>query len=120
MGTTEITDYLRGLDAPLRAIGEKLRPIVDAALPEATSGMWHGHPTWSLGGRPGQQPVCLVKAYRSYVTFGLWRGQEVADPGGRLVPGARRMAAVKLHAVDEIDPALFTGWLHRAAALEKR
>ncbi|MEQ4303704.1 DUF1801 domain-containing protein [Plantactinospora sp. B6F1] len=120
MGNTEITDYLSGLDAPLREIGEKLRPIIDTALPEATGGMWHGHPTWGLGGRPGQRPVCLVKGYRSYLTFGLWRGQDLADPSGRLVPGARRMASVRLHGVDEIDPTLFTDWLRRAADLESR
>ncbi|MDZ5445488.1 DUF1801 domain-containing protein [Micromonospora sp. 4G57] len=115
-----VTDYLTGLDAPQREIGEKLRPVIDAALPDATGAMWHGHPTWSLGERPGQRPVCLLKAYPSYVTFGLWRGREVADPSGRLTLAARQMAAVKLRTVDEVDPALFADWLRRAYELETR
>ncbi|MEE6263486.1 DUF1801 domain-containing protein [Plantactinospora sonchi] len=85
-----VTDYLAGLDDPLRKVGERLRGIVDAALPEATGAMWHGHPTWSLGGKSGQRPVCLLKAYGSYVTFGLWRGQEVDDgPDGSSPAPAR-------------------------------
>jgi hypothetical protein len=61
----------------------------------------------------------LVKAYGSYVTFGLWRGQEITDPSGRLIPGARAMAAVKLRDVADIDPALFSDWLREAAHLEE-
>ncbi|WP_406078344.1 DUF1801 domain-containing protein [Micromonospora sp. NBC_00858] len=114
-----INDYLAGLPGPLREIGEKLTPVIAAALPGATGAMWHGHPVWSLGDRPGLRPVCLLKAYRSDVTFGLWRGQEITDPSGRLVPGARVMAAVKLRGVADIDPALFTDWLRAAAALEE-
>ncbi|MEV4658364.1 DUF1801 domain-containing protein [Micromonospora sp. NPDC049301] len=114
-----IDDYLAALADPLREIGEKLTPVITAALPGATGAMWHGHPVWSLGDRPGQRPVCLVKAYDSYVTFGLWRGREIADGSGRLEPAARAMAVVKLRGVADIDPALFTDWLRAAAALEE-
>ncbi|GGR67974.1 hypothetical protein GCM10010169_09580 [Micromonospora fulviviridis] len=115
-----VTTYPTGLDAPLRETGEKLRSVIEAALPEAAGAMWHGHPVWGLGDRPGKTPICLVKAYPAYVTFGLWRGQDVADASGRLVPGARRMASVKLRTVAEIDPELFSGWLRDAYALETR
>ncbi|WBB66533.1 DUF1801 domain-containing protein [Micromonospora sp. WMMD812] len=118
--SSTIDDYLADLDPPLREIGEKLRPVIDEALPGAAAAMWHGHPVWGLGDKPGQRPVCLVKAYGAYVTFGLWRGQEVADPAGRLTPGARRMASVKLRTVADVDPALVTDWLRQARDLEER
>ncbi|MEV1321639.1 DUF1801 domain-containing protein [Micromonospora arborensis] len=114
-----IDDYLAGLADPLREIGEKLTPVIAAAVPRATGAVWHGHPVWSLGDRPGQRPVCFLKAHGSYVTFGLWRGQEITDPSGRLVPTARAMAVVKLRTVADIDPALFTDWLRDAAELEE-
>ncbi|MEU5946197.1 DUF1801 domain-containing protein [Micromonospora sp. NPDC047465] len=120
METTTVTDYLAGLDAPLREIGEKLLPVIEAALPGATGAVWHGHPVWGLGDRPGRRPVCLVKAYAAYVTFGLWRGREIIDPSGRLVPGARQMAAVKLRTLADVDPALFTDWLRQAHDLEAK
>lgn len=119
MKTKDISDYLSGLDAPLREIGQRMRPVIDAALPGATSGMWHGHPVWGLG-TPGKQPICLLKAYTSYITFGLWRGQDITDPSGRLKAGARRMASVKLASTEDIDEVLFTGWLRQALALEQR
>ncbi|MFR9778562.1 DUF1801 domain-containing protein [Micromonospora sp. MS34] len=115
-----VTDHLAGLAPALRETGEKLRTVIDAALPEATGAMWHGHPVWSLGDRPGRTPVCLVKSYPADLTFGLWRGQDVDDDSGRLVPGARRMASVKLRTVDENDPVRFAGWLRQAYELETR
>ncbi|MEV0424990.1 DUF1801 domain-containing protein [Micromonospora sp. NPDC050495] len=115
-----VTTYLAGLETPLREAGEKLRTVIDVALPAATAAMWHGHPVWGLGDRPGQTPICLVKAYASYLTFGLWHGQDVVDDTSRLAPGARRMASVKLRAVDDIDPELFTSWLRQAYGLAER
>ncbi|MFC9910396.1 DUF1801 domain-containing protein [Streptomyces sp. NPDC127197] len=120
MTTTDVTAYLAGLDDGLREIGEKLVPVIEAALPDGSGAMWHGHPTWSLGDKPGRMPVCLLKAYRSYITFGLWRGQEVLDSSGRLDPGSRQMASVKLSTVDDVDAALFTDWIRRAVALEAK
>ncbi|MEU8002470.1 DUF1801 domain-containing protein [Catellatospora sp. NPDC049111] len=116
--TTSITDYLTGLDAALREVGEQARPVIDGALPDAGSAMWHGHPVWGLGENPGRRPICLLKAYTSYVTFGLWRGQEITDPSGRLEAGARQMASVKLRSAADIDPVLFADWLRQARALE--
>ncbi|MFF0184664.1 DUF1801 domain-containing protein [Streptomyces sp. NPDC005244] len=118
MTSSEITSYLDNLDGPLHEIAAKIRPVIDRALPAASGALWHGHPTWSLGDRPGRTPVCLLKACTTYVTFGLWRGQDVADPSGRLVAGSRRMASVKLSRADEVDPTLFTEWLRLAVVLE--
>ena len=117
MPTTTVQDYVSSLPEAQRRIAEELVRLVDAELP-GTGAVWHGHPVWSLGGAPGKAPVCLVKAYPAHVTFSLWRGQEVDDTSGRLAPGARAMAGVKLRSPDDIDPALFTGWLRQASALE--
>ncbi|GAA2396290.1 hypothetical protein Cme02nite_65060 [Catellatospora methionotrophica] len=118
--TAQITDYLAGLDHPLRDVAAAMRPVIESALPGTTGVLYHGHPVWGLGEHPGRRPVCLLKAYPAYVTFGLWRGQDVTDPSGRLTPGARRMASVKLATADDIDPDLFTGWLRAALDLESR
>ncbi|MQY04898.1 DUF1801 domain-containing protein [Actinomadura macrotermitis] len=109
-----VQEYIEAVPAPLREVAEKARQIIDAALPDAGA-LWHGHPTWSLGGAPGREPVALLKAYKDYVTFGLWQGQEVDDPSGRLEAGARRMASVRLRGLDDIDPGLFADWLRQAS-----
>ncbi|MGV9774978.1 DUF1801 domain-containing protein [Streptosporangium sp. NPDC003464] len=112
-----VQDYLTSLPEAQRQITDKLLPLIEAALPGAGA-VWQGHPVWSLGSAPGKSPVCYVKAYSAYVTFGFWRGQEIADPSGRLEPNARAMAGVKLRTPADIDPDLFTAWLHEARDLE--
>jgi len=79
--------------------------------------VWQGHPVWSLGSAPGKNPVCLLKAYNSYVTFGFWRGREITDPSGRMDTSSG-MAHVKLRTTDDVDSELFTGWLKQARELE--
>ncbi|GAA2357255.1 hypothetical protein Cme02nite_50860 [Catellatospora methionotrophica] len=111
--------YLTALPAAQREVTDTLTPLIDSVLP-GRGALWHGHPVWSLGPKPGNTPVAYLKAHSTYVTFGLWRGQEISDPSGRLQPGARAMAAVKLRAPADIDPALFTAWLDQALALETR
>lgn len=106
-----IDDYVSSLPDPLRRIAEKVVPIVDAELPGA---LWMGNPTWSLG----ERPVCVLKAYSSYVTFAFWRGQSIDDLSGRLEPGSHKMAHVRLRTVDDVDPELFTEWVRQAKKLE--
>ena len=116
--TLTVTEYLTALDPPLRDIGLKMRELIDAALPAATAAVWHGHPVWGAGNTPGKAPVCLLKAYPSYLTFGIFRGQAITDPSGRLKPGAREMASIQLRTVADIDATLMTIWLHQVRDLE--
>ncbi len=108
-----VEDYTAALAEPLREVVAKARPILGAALPEATEALYHGAPTWSVG----KNHVCFLKAYTSYVTFALWRGQSVDDPSGRLVAGSREMASVKLASVADVDADLFADWVRQAADL---
>lgn len=112
-----VADYVNSLPANQRDIAHRLVDLIETALP-GTGALWHGHPVWSLGPAPGKQPVCLVKAYPAHVTFGFWRGQEIDDPSGRLEPGARSMASVKLRSGTDLDDELFATWLRRAGELE--
>jgi hypothetical protein len=110
-----VEEYLSAQPQPVCDIGHALAVLVGEALPEARPSLWHGHPTWKLG----KAPAVLVKAYTRHVTLALWRGSQVTDPSGRLVPsGAQQMAAVKLRAVDEVDPELFADWLRQARDAE--
>jgi hypothetical protein len=112
-----VPDYIAALPASQREIASKLLPFITEVLP-GTDAVWHGHPVWSLGPTPGKSPVCLLKAYPRHITFGFWQGQSIQDPSGRLQPGPRQMASVKLQSLADIDPGLFTNWLHQARALE--
>ncbi|MGA6161179.1 DUF1801 domain-containing protein [Amycolatopsis magusensis] len=111
--------YRDSLPAAQRDLLGKLLPLIDAEFPGAGA-VWHGHPVWSLGAKPGQSPVCFVKAYAGHVSFGFWQGQALTDPSGRLTAGAREMASVKLREVADLDSALFAGWLRQARELAGR
>ncbi|WP_027945917.1 DUF1801 domain-containing protein [Amycolatopsis taiwanensis] len=113
-----VQEYVDSLPEHQREIAENLVRLVETVLP-GTGAVWHGHPVWSLGPAPGKQPVCLVKAYPGHVTFGFWRGQEINDSSGRLSPGGRQMASVKLRGLDDLDAELFTTWLKQARTLEE-
>ncbi|GIG59816.1 hypothetical protein Lfu02_41880 [Longispora fulva] len=110
--------YLSALPAGQSEITDQLIPLIETVLP-GLGGLWHGHPVWSLGPRPGKTPVAYLKAYGTYVAFGLWRGQEITDASGRLEPGSPTRAAVKLRTPADIDPTLFISWLRAARDLEK-
>ncbi|MFD9124875.1 DUF1801 domain-containing protein [Kitasatospora sp. NPDC059571] len=118
-GTTTVDAYLAALPAERQETARALLPLVEQVIPGAGA-VWHGHPVWGLGPTPGKAPVCFLKAYTSYVTFGLWRGQEVEDPSGRLAAGARTMASVRLGSPDEIDAELFADWLRQAVRLTEQ
>ncbi|GAA3605907.1 hypothetical protein GCM10022419_108390 [Nonomuraea rosea] len=114
---TTVDEYLAAQPEPLRAIAEKLLPIIDAVLPGAGA-LWQGHPVWSLGAAPGKNPVCLIKAYTSYVTFGFWKGRELVDDSGRM-DTTGGMAHIKIRTAADIDAELFTAWLMQARDLER-
>ena len=103
-----VDDYIEALPEPLRSAAAEARGVIDAELGEGV--IWHGHPVWMMG----KTPVALLKAYTTFVTFGLFQGQLVEDPSGRLQPAARRMASVRLRAAADVDEALFAGWIRDA------
>ena len=99
-----VDEYLESLAEPLRQIGTQLRPLVDAAFPDASGVMWHGHPVWMVG----KHPVAGFKAYTSYVTYMIWRGQEHSD-----VAVPRDMVSSKLATIADIDALQAADWLRR-------
>jgi hypothetical protein len=110
-----VDEYVAAQPEPIRVVGEALLLIIDTVLP-GTGGLWHGHPVWGLGEAPGKNPVCLLKAYPSYVTFGFWKGREIIDDSGRMDTSIG-MAHVKLRTAADIDADLFTEWLRQARDL---
>jgi hypothetical protein len=110
-----VDEYVTALPTDLRAAAGKLVEIIDEVLP-GTGAMWHGHPVWSLGAAPGKDPVCLIKAYPAYVTFGIWPGRDLTDESRRLDTKGG-MAHVKIRSLADVDADLFTRWLTEARTL---
>jgi hypothetical protein len=114
-----VQQYVADVPEGLRDVLEKALAVVGEAMPEIEPALWHGQPTWSLGDKPGQKPVCFLKAYSKHVTFGFWKGQLIEGGSVRLESMSRQMAGVKLRDLDDVDADLFSGWVEQARALEK-
>ena len=115
MAPSAIDRYIAELDEPLASVAVTLRDHIAAALPDADGDLLHGHPVWTIHARP----VVGFEAEPEYVTVTFWRGQDIPDDTGSLVPsGAERMA---IHRV--ANPAVLHGpalrhWLEKAGQLE--
>ncbi|WP_037368060.1 DUF1801 domain-containing protein [Amycolatopsis orientalis] len=108
---TTVAEYVAAQPEALSKVYAALLPVLDDAMP-APAALYHGAPTW----KADKNPVCLAKAYSSYVTLAFWRGQ-LLDDGG-LEPSAREMAHVKLRSAEDVDAKQITAWARQAFALE--
>src|SRR6188474_2045887 len=77
----EIDGYAKTLSANDVAICRALRTEIDAALPKATSKIWHGSPVWFVG----ENPVVGYNAARKQVNLLFWSGQSFGDPALKAV-----------------------------------
>jgi hypothetical protein len=93
-----VDDYVAGLPGWQQEMVAALRRDIRAAGGVTEAFKW-GHPIYEAGG-----PVCLVKAYPGHVTFGFWRGTELAALDARLEAGSRAMAYIKLQQDSRITP----------------
>ncbi len=101
-----IAAYSRG-----QPICDRLRKLIDAALPKATSKVWHGSPVWFMG----ENPVVGYSATKRGVQLLFWNGRAIDK---RLTPvGKHGMAAQATFAdLAEIDAMVLRRWLKKAGS----
>jgi hypothetical protein len=98
MAISSVDEFVAGLSGwQAQAVAALRRDVLSAG--GVTETLKWGHPVYEAGG-----PVCLIKAHKAHVTFGLWRGAEMTALEPRLEPGGSfQMAAIKLRAPGEIS-----------------
>jgi hypothetical protein len=106
-----ITAYAADLSSAHRSICDTLRSLIDAALPKASSKIWHGHPVWF----DGENPIVGYSAAKKGVNLLFWNGRTFDEAD--LKPVGKFMAAQATFAdVSEIDPKTVRRWLKKAKA----
>ncbi|HEV8321153.1 MAG TPA: DUF1801 domain-containing protein [Myxococcota bacterium] len=85
--------------------------IVAAAAPSSVVAIKWGQPTFEQNG-----PFAFIKPARAHVSFGFWRGAQIADPRGILERGDR-MGHFKLTAPDQLDEAALAEMVRDAVRL---
>lgn len=109
----ELANYDASQDETSRAICERLRAIISAALPTSTAKIWHGSPVWFLDGNP----VVGYAVRKDSVQLLFWSGQSFDEP--MLHPeGSFKAAEIRYQTADEIDESLLHRWLDKAGAIQ--
>lgn len=108
-----IAEYNEGLTGAEWEIVDALRALIDTALPEAESKVWHRHPVWFLDGNP----VTGYAARKDGVALLFWSGQSFAEPE-LTASGSFRMAEKRYLDVSEIDAESVSRWAGKARDIQ--
>jgi hypothetical protein len=104
--------YVAGLGDWRGEIVSALRKLIREAAPDATESIKWGQPVYELNG-----PFAHMKAFKSHVNFGFWRGAEMEDPKGFLTGTGDRMRHVELRSLADIDAPILQSMVRTAVAL---
>jgi hypothetical protein len=91
-----------------------IRQIVREAAPKATESVKWAQPVYEENG-----PFAWIKAYKTYVNFGFWRGTQIADPQGLLLGDGDRMRHVKITSLADIKKPALKRFVGEAARLNR-
>ncbi len=107
---SQIAAYSQRQRPAFRTICERLRKLIDATLPKATSKVWHGSPVWFVG----DNPVVGYSTNKKGVGLLFWNGQAIDK---KLEPVGKYGAAQAVFTdAKEIDPAVLRRWLKKAGS----
>jgi hypothetical protein len=110
-GVDSVAVYSADLSPVFREICDTLHGLIDAALPKATSKIWHGGPVWF----DGENPVVGYDARAKGVNLLFWNGRAFDEPD--LKPAGKYGAAEATFTdATEIDPKTVRRWLKKAKA----
>ncbi|HEX5135455.1 MAG TPA: DUF1801 domain-containing protein [Planctomycetota bacterium] len=71
-----VAAYAREQEPAVGAMCERLRELIEAALPKASSKVWHGSPVWFLD----ENPVVGYSAKKKGVSLLFWNGKAIGEP----------------------------------------
>ncbi len=106
--------YAAALPPAQKAIVARLRAIVKSAAPDATESIKWAQPVYETSG-----PFAHIKAAKSHVTFGFWRGAELDAGLGVLEGSGAKMAHIKLTSVSDIDERQLAALVKKAVKLNQ-
>jgi hypothetical protein len=109
----DIHTYHSALTNNDKSIADKLYQLIDTALPNAESKVWHGHPVWFIDGNP----VVGYDVRKSSVGLLFWSGQSFVTPG-LTASGSFKAATIKFTDSDHIDADAITKWLAESIEIQ--
>jgi hypothetical protein len=104
-----IAAYSQAQPLEFGTICDRLRELIDAALPKAISKVWHGSPVWFID----ENPVVGYNATAKTVNLLFWNGQAFGEPALKPV-GKYRAAQAVFSVAAEIEPKAIRRWLKKS------
>lgn len=97
-----------------RAICALMASLIDRALPEAESKIWHRHPVWFLDGNP----IVGYSRQKAGVRLMFWSGAGFGEPG--LTPGTGKFmdASAFFTSADEVREDDVARWLAKSMEIQ--
>ena len=105
-----VDEYIERLGDWRGDLVQELRTLVVETVPKAVESFRWGQAVYELNG-----PFCCIKAFRSQVKLGFWRGDAVADPKGLLAKSVDRMKYIILTDIEQIQEKEFRAIIKSAA-----
>lgn len=112
MNNDPIAAYAKNFSSGCAAICRLLRVEIDAALPGASSKIWHAIPVWFIDGNPA---VGYNLTSKKQVNLLFWNGPYFDEPGLKAA-GKFKAAQIKFTEVSQVDIELLRRWLKKAGA----
>jgi hypothetical protein len=114
MQPSPIDAYIAGQSAEDRRICDRLRTVIDAALPGADSRIWHAHPVWFLDGNP----IVGFSRLKAGIRLMFWSGADFEEAGLQPGTGKFKDASALYTAAEQIDTDALKRWLGKAEAIQ--
>jgi len=107
-----VDEFFGKQPAPMRAILDELRKLVEQTAPEATASLKWGMPFYTVGGAT----MCALAGHKAHVNLILAGPPGTyADPQGLLEGDGKTGKHLKLRSLDDLPRAAVRGWLRTAA-----
>ncbi len=114
MANKTVDEYIASLEGWQAEAVATLRGLIREAAPDAAESIKWAQPVYEDNG-----PFCYIKAFKSHVNFGLWRGVDIPDPHGLLQGSGDKMRHVRLTGVEDIRPDAFRDMVRSAVQLNR-
>lgn len=106
--------YVAKLPDAQQEIVNSLLSMVKAAAPKSTLSIKWAQPVFEQNG-----PFCYVRAFKSHVNLGFWRGVDIDTGCGKLESGGQKMAHIKIVTMSDIPKKSVAQWVKAAVKLNE-
>ena len=109
-----IKTYNQNQSAPDKEICDLLASVIDKALPEAESKVWHAHPVWFLD----ENPIVGYSKRKQGLRLMFWSGADFEDDDLNIRGKKFKDASIFYKSVAEIDEIKLQRWLEKSRNIQ--